>query len=410
MPSDAGLIWRQPRKPKVQVQGAFLPLMRTAVRARPEDRNLLLDLIMVLSKEGQWREIVDRLASPMAGGLAPELAVELGVAATHCGDLSLARRALENAIDGRADEALRDPGGHIVARQRACAELSSLLAASGEDEAALRLVTDALDRNPRDEAALSMTVDLMLKRGDPTAVIVLLDDLERQGVRSTLQLSCRANALGALGAHRELEEFVSPARWCSETLIGGDLVDNRRLAEIILTHPELQTSPRDRPTLGYNQRLVAVASRGEPECRAVVSAIREHVDAYVASRRDQLHPVMALMPETAVLQGWALATSGNGHEPRHIHPKSWITAVYYLRVPAMKRNGTQPPPGSIVFGPWPGEIYPRAARLPGWHIEPREGMLLIFPSFLAHSTIPSGTDELRLTVTLDVMRAGAPDA
>jgi len=30
-------------------------------------------------------------------------------------------------------------------------------------------------------------------------------------------------------------------------------------------------------------------------------------------------------------------------------------------------------------------------------------MLLIFPSFLTHSTIPSGTDELRLTVTLDVM-------
>lgn len=409
MRPDSGIVWRKPGKPRVQSTGAFLPLMRAAVAAHPDDHDLLLDLVIALRDANQGREIVERLAL-RADGLPPELAVELGVAWNRCGESVFAREILERVIAGAPDQVLRDPAARIAALQSASVELSSLLAASGQHEAALRVATDALDRNPRDDAAFSMVANLMLTQGNAAALIALLDDGERQGVQSTLRLSCRANALGALGAHKELEQMVSPAQWCAQTMIDPDLVDNQRLAEVILNHPALQVSHGDRPTQGANRRLDAVASRDESELRAIVSAIRGRLDAYAAARRDISHPLMSQMPGAAVLQGWALATSGDGHEARHIHPRSWITAVYYVRVPKMKRDGEEPPPGSIIFGPWPADTQPCANRFPAWHFVPREGMLLIFPSFMAHSTVPAGVDELRLCVTLDVMPMGTPDA
>ncbi|KQX20751.1 hypothetical protein ASD39_04125 [Sphingomonas sp. Root50] len=384
--------------------------MRAAVESNPDDIELLLDLVIALRNAGRQSEIVDRLAPKAAShGLPPELAVELGAAANLCGDTRRARMALEMAMDdGAPGPILRDPAGRSAARQRARVELASVLTAAGQHDAALRAVTAALDLNPHDDAALSMAADQMLKQGRAPALIALLDDLEMRGVRSAMLLSCRANALGACGAHAELERLVSPSQWCVQAMIGPDEVDNRRLAEVILTHPALVTSPGDRPTRGTNHRLDAIASREEPEIRAIVSTIRRHVDAYVAARRDVPHPLMSHMPAAAVLQGWALATNGDGHEARHIHARSWITAVYYARVPVARRRAAGPPPGSIVFGPWPSETHRCAGAFPAWHLEPREGMLLIFPSFMAHSTVPSDVDEPRLCVTLDTMPQSLP--
>jgi len=401
----SGLVWRSPGKPRFPATPAFLPLMRMAVETHSDDLDLLLDLTIALRDARQWCEIIDRLA-PIAtsGGLPPELAVELGVAANRHGDAEYARVALEMALDGRAvGRALRNPAGRAAARQRARVELSSIFTASGQHDAALGILTDALERDPRDEAVLGAVADAMLKRGEGFALIALLDDLEMCGVKSTLLLSARASALGATGAHGELERLVSPEQWCARVTIDREEIDNRRLAEVILAHPALSVSPGDRATHGGNHRLDALASRDDPELRAIVATIRQHVEAYIDSRRGQPHPLMAWMPPAAVLQGWALATEGDGHEARHFHPRGWITAVYYVLVPEGPVQRSGPPPGSIVFGPWPAEDYPCPRAFPAWHFEPHEGMLLIFPSFLAHSTIPCDTAEKRLCVTLDVM-------
>lgn len=402
---DSGLVWQRPGKPRRPAIPDLLPLMRAAVAARPDNHDLLRDLVSALRDAGQWREIVDRLASAGAAqGLAPELAVELGIAANRCGDTDGARASLEMAIAGDAPGGpLRNTAGQVAARQKASIELASIFTALGRHDAALRTVLEALDRNPHDDATLAAAADMMLNQGDAAALIALLDDMEKRGVKSTMLLSCRANALGASGAHAELEQLVSPEQWCARVMIGSDEVDNRRLSEAIMTHPALEASPGDRPTQGRNRRLDAIASRDAHEIRAIVSAVRGHVDTYIAARRGLSHPLMSQAPAAAVLQGWALATSGDGHEERHIHARSWITAVYYVRVPAKTRNEGTPPPGSIVFGPWPSVAHPCARAFSAWHFEPRDGMLLIFPSFMAHSTVPTNLDEPRLVVTLDVM-------
>ena len=38
--------------------------------------------------------------------------------------------------------------------------------------------------------------------------------------------------------------------------------------------------------------------------------------------------------------------------------------------------------------------------------EPKEGMLILFPSYFFHRTVPTGSQDLRVSIAFDVMRQG----
>jgi hypothetical protein len=40
--------------------------------------------------------------------------------------------------------------------------------------------------------------------------------------------------------------------------------------------------------------------------------------------------------------------------------------------------------------------------VPHWRVAPEPGMLLLFPSYYAHSTRPTGVDEARICIAFDV--------
>ena len=252
-----------------------------------------------------------------------------------------------------------------------------------------------------DTTALTIASDALLGMKDPASLMALLDMLESSGVHSSTLLASRANALAASNAFDALEQLLKPSRWCKQVMIEERTRD--RLAELILSHPAMDTSSMNVASRGRNRRLEALANRNEPEIQSALSMIRRQVEIYVDERRHFAHPLMLQYPSDTLLQGWALETLDDGHEARHIHVRGWLTAVYYLRVPEREVRTVSPPPGSVVFGPWPAPMHQSAHVFPGWHIEPSEGMLLIFPSFLAHQTIPTETSASRLCLSLDVM-------
>ncbi|GGB64327.1 hypothetical protein GCM10011505_50970 [Tistrella bauzanensis] len=174
----------------------------------------------------------------------------------------------------------------------------------------------------------------------------------------------------------------------------------------ILTHSALVQSPADKPTHGRNLRLEGLAGMAHPAIRNLLSIIRRHVDQYLADRFASAHPLIGRRPKAARLQGWALVLTDDGHEETHIHPQGWLTVIYYARVPqpsARVAQGDAPPPGSLVFGSWPPAFAGALPDFPSWHIEPKAGTLLIFPSFFGHGTIPTGVEEQRICVALDVI-------
>ena len=118
--------------------------------------------------------------------------------------------------------------------------------------------------------------------------------------------------------------------------------------------------------------------------------------------RDASHPFLAAPPINWTLSVWGVVMQGGGHQIPHIHPAAWLSGVYYAQVSASIARAAESHAGWIAFAetaamldgkPDPG------ARL----IRPEEGLMVLFPSYFYHGTIPLETDETRISVAFDLM-------
>lgn len=114
---------------------------------------------------------------------------------------------------------------------------------------------------------------------------------------------------------------------------------------------------------------------------------------------DPLHPFLSRKTATFGFSGsWSVRLrAGGGHHVPHFHSEGWMSSAYYARLPE-RADGANQHEGWIEFGRPPPifnlDLGPR--RL----IEPKEGLLVLFPSYLWHGTIPFGAGE-RLTAAFD---------
>ena len=135
--------------------------------------------------------------------------------------------------------------------------------------------------------------------------------------------------------------------------------------------------------------------------RALSKMLREHVDQYIASLpEDSDHPFVASRPSEYVLEGWAVVSDGASHHPSHIHPRAWMSGVYYVvRPPVSLQDGTDR--GWLRVGP------PKRNRaLAGWDtrlVEPEPGNLVLMPGYFFHDTRPMAVDEERICIAFDVV-------
>ena len=89
---------------------------------------------------------------------------------------------------------------------------------------------------------------------------------------------------------------------------------------------------------------------------------------------------------------------GRGHHVPHYHSEGWMSSAYYARLPQATRDAQERHDGWIEFGRPPDvfnlDLEPRRV------IQPIEGRLVLFPSYMWHGTIPFSEGE-RLTAACD---------
>ena len=100
---------------------------------------------------------------------------------------------------------------------------------------------------------------------------------------------------------------------------------------------------------------------------------------------------------------WSVRLRGGGFHTDHIHPKGWISGVYYVDMPDCLADEAEKP-GWIKFGEFNRPVGP---SLP-WEkaVRPHPGLLVLFPSYMWHGTLPTTGDQQRLTVAFDIAPAG----
>lgn len=117
------------------------------------------------------------------------------------------------------------------------------------------------------------------------------------------------------------------------------------------------------------------------------------------------------------IQGWANVNRIGDYHNLHNHPHSYLSGTYYIAVPDSNektRGRSDLNPGAIsFFDPRPQANMTAVAGDgqidPEYRILPKPGMLLLWPSFLHHLVHPNLSEELRVSISFNVLLKNTAD-
>ncbi|HUQ10200.1 MAG TPA: putative 2OG-Fe(II) oxygenase [Steroidobacteraceae bacterium] len=143
---------------------------------------------------------------------------------------------------------------------------------------------------------------------------------------------------------------------------------------------------------------------GYPVIAAFLAMLAAPIDDYVARLgAAPEHPTDRRRRERWRIAGsWSVRLQPGGFHTNHVHPQGWISSAYYVELPSNKGDSAEPDPraGWLKFG----DLAPAVAAATAEHyVEPAAGMLVLFPSFFWHGTVPFTRGDRRLTAAFDVI-------
>jgi tetratricopeptide (TPR) repeat protein len=158
----------------------------------------------------------------------------------------------------------------------------------------------------------------------------------------------------------------------------------------------------DQSVRGGTQTDGPLFSRMDPEIRSLRSAVVGAVQTYLAQLPppDPSHPLLAPRRNRRIrfAGSWSVRLRNAGYHANHVHPQGWISSALYISLP--ERCAHDPPEaGWLTLGEPTAAL--GLALPPTSLVEPQEGQLVLFPSWMWHGTRPFPAGE-RLTVAFDV--------
>lgn len=334
-----------------------------ALRLEPALPHALDCLALLLSKKQQWSRSVElsRRAVSLAP-YSPDFALTLAASLRGAGQLTEAQTALRTAID-------LNPEHSELHRQLGLA----LLAGNAADDA-LSHLDRCLRRAPADQRAIAH----------------------------------RSVALQCLGRHPEADAYTGIHDHVSEQMLlvpegFASLAEfNRAFAEDIRNHSRLRWEP-----VGLAARQGALTDElladKTPAILGFAASHQKAVETLIASlSRQAEHPFLGQIPERYHINYWATLVEEGGNIDTHIHEESWLSGAYYVELPASMGTRPDDPAGWIEFGRPHADIpLPPGAALR--LLQPAEGQLLLFPSYLFHRTLPFDGSGQRISVSFDLV-------
>ncbi|HEY0412577.1 MAG TPA: putative 2OG-Fe(II) oxygenase [Allosphingosinicella sp.] len=382
--------WASPRSAKQHI--ALAALARIAAENSPDNPSLALALGGALGGAGLLTEAISSLTQ----------------ACRHFPSHEALHEALAEALSRSGDI----EGALGVARARAGSPWAplfafKLLTRQGRLAEAAPFEARVAASSPADPDLLEARATRA--RGSPDELLKVAEEVLSADPTAMHAVYYRAVALAQLGQDGAASELMGIDRFLSvETLaapdgFGSDPAFRQSLAEEILGNETLHPDPIGHASRG-GLRTRTFPSESDRAAVALIGAIRNAVSTY-ADAICGTHPFVAARPKRATFTPWALVFPAGGHQRLHHHPGRWLTGVYYVSVAEGRAGLDAASPGAIRIGGLP----PGAGVEPPWPvltIHPEPGMLLLFPSFVPHETVPNGGECRRISVAFDVAAQG----
>ena len=425
-----GLIAKQAGQPEAAIQ-----LLQQAIANSPNTPSFRANLAIMFEEEGRYSD--SETAARGALALDPKNGSALHCLANALRAADRYREAAESyelAVREIPDDPLlwsnfgvtlrrlRRNEEAIAALRRALAlspgqgemhsNLGNALLAAGHSDQAVAAFRDAMRVDPGFSPAYTNLANAYLQAGQAQQAAEVLERCLEVSPGNRKGLAFTAAAANELGDNEtrdrllDFDRFMMSRRW--EAPEGYESLDafNAALTEHAISHGTLQWEPVTKTTRSGSQTGELLDDAPGPVA-ALESMIRTAVGEYLdALPADEQHPFLSTKPEDWTLTLWATVLDQGGHQAAHLHPTGWLSGVYYAAVPPT-RDGPEDA-GWIEFGRPPDDFrlsVPPKTRL----IEPEPGLMLLFPSYFYHRTVPFHGAGKRVSIAFDIMPTDTPD-
>ena len=372
----------------------------TALEITPGNAQLQNNMGVLLQRMERNEDAVNRFRCAI--DLQPDYAQahnNLSQALAETGQVDQAIAAAEKAVELQPPYA----DGHNT--------LGTALSKAGRMKDAVHAFQNALALQPKFPGALKNLAVAQIIAGQPDAAVDACDKSLEMDPTSVPALATKAVALSEARRMDELNHLVDLDRNVQAHMIDPtpDFPDvdsfNTALVQHIVNHPSL-TYELDGHATRKGKHTGELLTEPKGPMATFERMINRAVEAYRATLdADYDHPVARTAPNKWKLTAWSVVLEEAGHQIPHIHESGWLSGVYYPKVPRDMGPSEDDPTGWIEFG-LPQDLYQVRHTPPLKLFEPVEGKMILFPSYFFHRTVPTGSQDLRVSIAFDVMRAG----
>ena len=366
-----------------------------AIRRRPAFADALGDLAQLI-----WMRTEDiaQALAPLDGAMTqfpyvPDLRARKARLLEYAGDVAGAYAAL----DVNADASLGDPVIQTMAAH---------LASSFDPPVALAHAERAFALAPGQRAVVAGLAEAQLAAGAADAAALTAQSMRERWPLDQHGIGLLAVAWRLTGdpRYRELYDYEHMVRaYRIDPPDGWDTLESylADLAAALTRLHGFRTHPVGQSLRHGSQTQQNLARSDDPAIRAFFQAIdgpiRRHI-AWLGAGEDPLRCRAAA--DYAYSGIWSVLLRPGGFHISHLHQMGWLSSAFYVALPAAIDRGRE---GWIEFGR-PG--VPTEPPLDAEHaIKPEPGLLVLFPSYMWHGTVPFSGEDPRLTIAFDLTPA-----
>ena len=284
---------------------------------------------------------------------------------------------------------------------------AGLAALEFDSATALTLAERALRIVPENAAARSLLAAALLGVGDARSALAHCDTLLTRAPDDQYFIALQATAWRLLGDERY-------ARLCDypNLVVKMPLVTPPGWPELTSFLAAVETSlNRHHDPNGHGQLFQSLRHGTETTqdlVRSADPAIQALFEAFAAPIRQYLERIgQGSDPLRRRNRGrwrfngsWSVRLRTAGHHTHHVHPRGWISSACYIALPDCMSDATTDE-GTLTFGQ-PG-IETKPVLPAEFSVRPQVGMLVLFPSYFWHGTVPFSSTQPRLTVAFDAV-------
>lgn len=259
---------------------------------------------------------------------------------------------------------------------------------------------------PHDSVALASVCVAHLALGRADVAATMASAMVRRAPLDQYALCLLATAWRILGDPRyqsltDYDNLVKqwpidiPTGWNSMEAFLADLRERLNTRHPLIGHPVGQSLRHG------SQTLQGLDKVDDPVFRAFFEAIEKPIQQHIAHLGQGDDVVRRRATGRTQFNGvWSARLRSGGYHINHVHPRAWLSTACHVAVPDAVGHDKA---GWLKFGE-PG--IPTLPVLPPDHfVKPQPGMLVIFPSYLWHGTVPFTDNAARLSIAFDLLPA-----